>query len=310
MEIFTRLAGWSLVDALHDHALTDRLRLTRVAQPLLCAMQSALAATLAEWGLRPDTVLGHSVGEVAAAEASGAIGLAEAVHVIFHRSEHQEKVYGLGRMAAASLSRHEAEALIGSSGLFGLEIAALNSPTSVTVSGPEDVIRSFGQIARKRRIAVRALDLDYPFHSAILEPLRLPLLEALGHFAPLCAKREHLQRSSRPVTGDVVGGGDLNGDYWWRNVREPVRFRDAVEMAARQGAALFVEIGPRPILTANITDTLREAGLEGAVMPSLVEKEDEGEGDPLALAAARALAMGCRLQGHRTAVLARVLLAG
>src|SRR5277367_6373287 len=86
-EIFTRLAGWSLVDALHDHALADRLRLTRVAQPLLFAMHSALAATLAEWGLRPDTVLGHSVGEVAAAEASGAIGLADAVHVIFHRSE-------------------------------------------------------------------------------------------------------------------------------------------------------------------------------------------------------------------------------
>jgi phthiocerol/phenolphthiocerol synthesis type-I polyketide synthase C len=101
-EIFIRLAGWSLVEALHDLALTDRLRLTRVAQPLLFGVQSALAAALAEWGLRPDMVLGHSVGEVAAAEASGAIGLAEAIHVIFRRSEHQEKVHGLGRMAAAN----------------------------------------------------------------------------------------------------------------------------------------------------------------------------------------------------------------
>jgi phthiocerol/phenolphthiocerol synthesis type-I polyketide synthase C len=294
-EIFTRLAGWSLADALHDHALAERLRLTRVAQPLLFAVQSAVAASLAEWGLQPDTVLGHSVGEVAAAEASGAISLAEAIHVIFYRSKHQEKVHGLGTMAAASLSRHEAEALIGSSGLFGLEIAAVNSPTSVTVSGPEDVIRSFGQIARKQRIAVRTLDLAYPFHSAILEPLRLPLLEALGHFV---ARASDIPFVST-VTGDVIGGDDLDRDYWWRNVREPVRFRDAIERAARQGAALFVEIGPRPILTANITDTLREAGLDGAVMPSLVEKEDEGAGDPLALVAARALTMGCRLDTER-----------
>src|SRR5271170_1413026 len=294
-EIFTRLAGWSLADALHDHALAERLRLTRVAQPLLFAVQSAVAASLAEWGLQPDTVLGHSVGEVAAAEASGAISLAEAIHVIFYRSKHQEKVHGLGTMAAASLSRHEAEALIDSSGLFGLEIAAVNSPTSVTVSGPEDVIRSFGQIARKQRIAVRTLDLAYPFHSAILEPLRLPLLEALGHFAPRASDIPFIST----VTGDVIAGGDLDADYWWRNVREPVRFRDAIETAARQGAALFVEIGPRPILTANITDTLREAGLDGMVMPSLVEKENEGAGDPLALVAARALTMGCRLDTER-----------
>ncbi|MBV8133383.1 MAG: type I polyketide synthase, partial [Alphaproteobacteria bacterium] len=294
-EIFIRLAGWSLVEALHDHALTDRLRLTRVAQPLLFAVQSALAAALAEWGLRPDMVLGHSVGEIAAAEASGAIGLAEAIHVIFCRSENQEKVHGFGRMAAASLSQHEAEALISGSDLFGLEIAAVNSPTSVTVSGPEEVIRSFGLLARKRRIAVRALDLAYPFHSAILEPLRLPLLEALGHFASRATGIPFIST----VTGDVVGGGDLDADYWWRNVREPVRFRDAVETAVRQGAALFVEIGPRPILTANITDTLREAGLDGAVMPSLVEKEDEGAGDPVAFVAARALTMGCRLDTER-----------
>jgi len=294
-EIFTHLAGWSLVDALHDHALADRLRLTRVAQPLLFAMQSALAASLAEWGLRPDTVLGHSVGEVAAAEVSGAISLDEAILIIFHRSEHQEKVHGLGTMAAASLSRHDAEALIDSSGLFELEIAAVNSPTSITVSGPGDVVRSFGQIARKRRIAFRALDLAYPFHSAILEPLRLPFLESLGQVA---ARESDIPFIST-VTGDVIGGGALDGDYWWRNVREPVRFHDAIEMAARQGATLFVEIGPRAILTANITDTLREAGLDGAVMPSLVEKEDEGAGDPLVLVAARALAIGCRLDTER-----------
>lgn len=294
-EIFGRLAGWSLVGALHDTALADRLKLTRVAQPLLFAVQSALTAGLAEWGLKPDIVLGHSVGEVAAAEASAAIGMAEAIHVIFHRSEHQEKAHGLGTMAVASLSPNEAEALIGSSGLLGLEIAAINSPASVTISGPDDMIRSLGRIARKRRIAMRVLDLAYPFHSALLEPLRLPLLDSLG----VLATRPGDIPFVSTVTGDLIAGRELDGEYWWRNVREPVQFRHAVEVAARSGATAFIEIGPRPILAANITDTLREASLDGAVMPSLVENEGQGTGDPLILVAARALVMGCRLDTER-----------
>ena len=101
---FAALAGWSLVEALHDADLAQSLKQTRVAQPLLFAVQSALTASLAELGLRPDVVLGHSVGEVAAAEASGALSLAEAVRVIYHRSEHQQTAHGSGGMAAANLS--------------------------------------------------------------------------------------------------------------------------------------------------------------------------------------------------------------
>jgi acyl transferase domain-containing protein/NADPH:quinone reductase-like Zn-dependent oxidoreductase/acyl carrier protein len=289
---FKALSGWSLIDALHDPDLAVRLKLTRVAQPLLFAVQSSLTAAMGAFGLKPDMVLGHSVGEVAAAEASGAISLEEAVHVIFHRSEHQETVQGLGSMAVASLSSADAEALIGTSGHFGLEVAAINSPTSVTISGPEDMLRGFAQTAKKRRVAVRMLDLAYPFHSAILEPLHRPLLDSLGDI------------DSRPgdipfistVTGTVFDGDMLDGEYWWRNVREPVRFRAAVEAAAAEGATLFVEIGSRPILAANITDTLRDAGFDGAVMPTLVEKESQGPtADPLAAIAARALVQGCKL---------------
>ncbi|MDB5362897.1 MAG: putative fatty acid synthase transrane protein [Rhodospirillales bacterium] len=292
-QIFSRLGDWSLVEALHDDALADRLKKTRIAQPLLFAVQAALTASLAEWGLKPDMALGHSVGEVAAAQATGALGLAEAVHVIFHRSEHQEGVHGRGGMAAANLPQAEAEALIASSGLDGLEIAAINSPTSVTISGPEEAIREFSRVARKRRVAVRVLDIAYPFHSTLLEPLHLPLLESLGDFATGSGDIPFLST----VTGDVIAGHGLDREYWWRNVREPVRFREAIEAAGRQGATLFIEIGPRPILTANVTDTLREAGLDGSVIASLVEKE--AEGDPLAMIAARALVLGCKLDTER-----------
>jgi len=287
--LFGELGDWSLVTALHDPGLADLLKQTRIAQPLLFAIQSALTASLTELGLRPDMVLGHSVGEVAAAEASGAISLAEAVRVIFHRSEHQEAAHGLGGMAAVNLSHHEAEALILGSGEEGLEIAAINSPGSVTISGPAKAIHAFSRIARRGRVAVRVLDLAYPFHSGLLEALRLPLLESLGDVVANAGATPFVST----VTGDVLAGEALDGEYWWRNVREPVRFRDAIEAAGRQGATLFVEIGPRPILSNNIADTLGEAGLDGSVIPSLVEKADQS--DPLPMVAARALVLGCRL---------------
>jgi acyl transferase domain-containing protein/NADPH:quinone reductase-like Zn-dependent oxidoreductase/acyl carrier protein len=294
--LFSGHAGWSLVEALHDEGLAERMKQTRVAQPILFALQSSLSAALAAWGIKPDMVLGHSVGEVAAAEAAGALSLAEAVRVIFLRSEHQEGAFGLGTMAVAGQSPQDALRLIGESGLAGLELAALNSPSSVTISGPVEEIRAFSQFARKRRVAVRALDLAYPFHSALLEPLRQPLLDALGTIETSPSAATFLST----VTGEEIGGEHLDADYWWRNVREPVRFRDAVASAARRGATVFIEIGPRPILTANIADTLDEGGFDGAALTSLSDKENAASAvDPLLMVAARALVLGCRFDSVR-----------
>jgi acyl transferase domain-containing protein/NADPH:quinone reductase-like Zn-dependent oxidoreductase/acyl carrier protein len=291
--LFTPLSGWSLEVALHDEALAARLARTHVAQPLQFAVQSALTAGLAAWGLEPDIVLGHSVGEVAAAQAAGTIDLAEAVGLIFRRSEEQERVHGHGRMAAVNLSAEQALALIGETAQAGLEIAAVNGPSSVTVAGPEEALRNFCQIARTRRVATRLLDLAYPFHSALLEPIRETLTRALGTMSPRAGSLPFVST----VTGGLVDGTTLDAAYWWRNVRAPVRFRDAIVAASRLGAAAFIEIGPRPVLSGNITETLREAGLDGVVMPSLVEKA--AAGDPLALVAARALVAGCRMDIER-----------
>ena len=290
--LFAPLSGWSLQEALSDPGLGERLKLTRVAQPILFALQSSLTAGLAHWGIRPDMVLGHSVGEVAAAEAAGAISLAEAVRVIYHRSEHQEGVFGHGTMAVAGQSAYDAAKLIAESGLSGIEIAAYNSPASVTLSGPTEAIKSFAQFARKKRVAVRALDLAYPFHSAILEPLHAPLMKSLGTVKTGPCKIAFLST----VTGEDIDGAKLDADYWWHNVREPVRFAGAVTAAAKKGASLFVEIGPRPILTSNITDTLRDGGFDGTALSSLTDKDPPEGADPLVAIAAKALVLGCRFE--------------
>src|SRR5579859_566971 len=287
--LFAHHADWSLVEALHDDGLAERLKLTRVAQPILFALQSSLNAALAAWGIKPDMVLGHSVGEVAAAEAAGILSLAEAVRVIYLRSEHQESAFGLGTMAVAGQSQENTLSLIADSGLAGLEVAAINSPNSVTISGPVDAIKTFSQFARKRRVAVRALDLAYPFHSALLEPLKQPLLDALGKVEARAGSAAFLST----VTGAEIDGGQLDAQYWWRNVREPVQFRGAVASAAQKGATVFIEMGPRPILTANINDVLAEGGFDGGALSSLSDKDSAGT-DPLILVAARALVLGCR----------------
>ena len=296
--VFRAIGDWSLTEALHDDGLAARLKQTRIAQPLLFAVQSALTASLAELGLQPDMVLGHSVGEVAAAEAAGALSLAEAVRVIFHRSEHQEAAHGMGGMAAANMSAEDAAALIAEHDLAGVEVAAINGPGAVTLSGPVEAIQRFSRLGRQRRVAVRVLDLAYPFHSGLLEPLRQPLLESLGDVASAGGRIPFIST----VTGGVMQGAGLDAEYWWRNVREPVRFRAAVAAAAERGATVFVEIGSRPILNANIADTLRDKGQDGTVIASLLDKDRPG--DPLLAVAARAVVLGApldreRVFGHR-----------
>jgi phthiocerol/phenolphthiocerol synthesis type-I polyketide synthase C len=290
---FSRFAGWSLVEALHDTQLAVSLNLAELIQPLLFAVQSAITAALAAYGLHPDMVLGHSLGEVAAAEGAGALSLDQAVHVIFHRSAQQRAAHGLGGMAAANISRADAEALFTEPGLEALEIAAVNGPGSVSISGPMEAVQAFSRLARRRRIAARVLDLPYPFHCSLLDPLRQGLLQAFGAITPAAGNVPFIST----VTGAAIQGEALNAGYWWRNVRQPVLFSDAIETAGRSGATVFIEIGPRPILQSNIADTLREAGLDGTIVPSLVQKD--AAGDPLMAVLARAVVLGCTVDRRR-----------
>ncbi len=290
---FRRFATWSLEHALHDPNHASSLRQAELIQPLLFAVQAALTASLAEYGLVPDMVLGHSLGEVAAAEAAGALSLDDAVRVIFHRSAQQEAAHGLGGMAVANISRDGALALFAEPGLEDLEIAAVNSPGSVSISGPTAAIEAFAKLARRRRVAARVLDLAYPFHCSLLDRLRVPVLRAFGTIASAPGDVPFVST----VTGAVVPGEALDAEYWWRNVRAPVLFSDAVEQAGRLGATVFLEVGPRPILQASITDTLRHAGLDGTVLPSLAEKEPGG--NPLLTVVARAIVLGCRVDRAR-----------
>ncbi len=258
---------------------------TDLAQPLLFAVQIGVLAALAAQGITPDLVIGHSVGEVAAAQAAGILSLDQAAALIVARSRHQHATRGTGRMAAIGATPEAIAPLLEECGP-GLEIAAINAPAALTIAGPAVAIARLCQAAEAVRLVAIPLDLDYAFHSAAMDPVRTGLLDDLAGMIT----RPGTCPMISSVTGKPLVGAEAGAQYWWRNLREPVRFQDAVAEAARQGARLFLEIGPAPVLQNYLRETLRAEAVEGAILSSL--KRQDPPGDPFPLIADRAVAAG------------------
>jgi acyl transferase domain-containing protein/NADPH:quinone reductase-like Zn-dependent oxidoreductase/NADP-dependent 3-hydroxy acid dehydrogenase YdfG/SAM-dependent methyltransferase/acyl carrier protein len=237
------LLGWSVVDALAAGD-AERLKSTEVAQPLLFAYQLGVVEVLRAHGVRAEGVVGHSVGEIAAACVAGALDLPTAARVVAARSRAQESTAGTGRMAAVGLSEEELAAELAHLG-DRLQLAGVNSRTDTTVAGQAADVALLRERLQDRGVFARELDLDYAFHSSAMDPIREPLLSAL---AGLPSAEPSLLFAST-VTGTLLDGTrPLDAEYWWRNVREPVRFAQAVEVLAAQGFDIFVEIGPHAVL--------------------------------------------------------------
>ncbi|MFF8449931.1 SDR family NAD(P)-dependent oxidoreductase [Streptomyces leeuwenhoekii] len=234
--------GWSVLDAMAAGD-AERLKSTEVAQPLLFAYQLGVVEVLRARGVRPEAVVGHSVGEIAAACVAGALDLASAARVVAVRSRAQQATAGTGRMAAVGLSEEELTAELARYD-GRLELAGVHSGTDTTVAGHAADVALLGERLRERGVFARELDLDYAFHSAAMDPIRQTLLTGL---ADLPSTAPALPFAST-VTGRILDAGPLDAEYWWRNVREPVRFAPAVEALAAEGFDVFVEIGPHSVL--------------------------------------------------------------
>ena len=284
---FRQLAGWSLKEALFGDSLGDRLALTRVAQPLIFAIQSAMTAALKACGVRPSAVIGHSVGEVAAAEAAGILDLRSAVEVIYFRSAHQEEVRGLGRMAAILAPPETIEELVG--GIANLEVAARNNPRATTLAGSTEALAELMRIAEDRGIAFLDLELEYPFHTALMTPIEAPLVADLKHIRP---HNEAVPFVST-VTGSCLPGSRLGADYWWLNIREPVQFLQGIREVAKLGARFFIEIGPRGMLLKHIENSL-VGEADGFVTVSALDRNDPDQ-DPAPKVVSTALVSGAKL---------------
>ena len=263
-------AGWSLLEELQADEASTRMARTDIAQPALFALQLGLVALWQSWGVEPDAVVGHSVGEVAAAHVAGALTLEDAVRVIFHRSRTQQRTAGMGGMAAVGLPEAVAREALAAYG-DRLCVAGVNSPESVTVSGDSEGLEQLLASLGEQSVFCRRLPLDYAFHSPYMEPIRRDLLESLeGLQAGPAAVRFF-----STVTGRELAGPELTAAYWWDNVRQPVEFSSAIQGLTQDGYATFLEIGPHPVLSSYVAECLRDHEQQGRALPSLRRKEDE-----------------------------------
>ena len=264
-------SDFSLLEAFERDDLPALLEATEYAQPLLFAVQVGLTELLGTCGIAPCAVAGHSVGEIAAAWACGALSLEQAVQVVFHRSAAQAGTRGAGAMTAVAIDAAGARAALQ---LFpGLSLAAVNSPTSVTIAGAHEELAALEERLRAQGADFRRLALDYAFHSAAMDGIEQGIKRSL---AGLEAGAQRIAFHST-VTGSPLPGEALDAGYWWRNIREPVQFGAAMEGLIGGGATLFLEIGPQPVLRAYIGECLRAAGVEGRAIPTMMRSGDGAE---------------------------------
>lgn len=261
---FDPLAGWPLRPVLTDPAEAARLAATDVAQPALFALQVALAAWWRAQGVAPGAVVGHSVGEVAAAHVAGVLTLDEAVRVVLQRSRPMHAAAGQGRMAQVECAAADLHAVLEASG-GALAIAALNGPASTVIAGaPQALAAGLAQLAA-RGIVARELPVDYAFHSPQMQAFVPGIVGALAGLQPRAAQLPIVST----VSGRWAEAGDYGASYWGRNVREPVRFAPAVAQLIGSGLHGFLEIGPHPALGAGIAAVADSLGAPVAIAASL-----------------------------------------
>lgn len=263
-KLLERYARWSLLDELRADESSSRMNQSEIAQPALFALQMGLAALWHSWGIEPDAVVGHSVGEVAAACVGGVLSIEDAIQVVYHRGRILQRATGLGRMAAADISQEVAERIIADY-QERLSVAAINSPMSVTLSGERDALENVLSILKRQNVFCRMLPVNYAYHSIQIEPFRQEMTKSAAGIETKPTKITVMST----VSGKPGENMDFGSEYWAENIRRPVRFAEAIDGLILDGHTTFVEIGPHPVLFLSISQCLSHRNAKGKIFPSL-----------------------------------------
>ncbi|MFE0421079.1 SDR family NAD(P)-dependent oxidoreductase, partial [Streptomyces sp. NPDC058953] len=260
---------WSLTDVLRGTPDAPGLDRVDVVQPVLFAVMVSLAALWRAHGVEPDAVIGHSQGEIAAACVAGALSLEDAAKVVALRGRALLELSGTGGMATLALGAEEAGELAGR-WEGRLSVAAHNSPGSTVVSGGAQALAELLSLCDERGVWARRIAVDYASHSPHVERLRERLSAELSDIRP----RQGTLPFCSTVTGGIIGTGELDASYWFRNLRRPVRFAPALESLLRDEHTALVEISPHPVLAMGMQEIAEAAGAPAAVLSTL--RRDDG----------------------------------
>ncbi|NLG55085.1 MAG: SDR family NAD(P)-dependent oxidoreductase [Rhodococcus sp.] len=266
---FQPIAGWSIIEELLREEDSSRVTKTEIAQPANFLIQVSLVAELKVAGIRPSAVVGHSVGEVAAAYISGALSLHDALLVSYHRARLQATTAGSGGMLAVGLSETDVAPWIPGDG--SISIAAINSPSAVTLAGSDDAVDVLAEQLTNEGIFARKLKVEVPYHSHLMDPILGEIAQTL---APLQPSAPAIPLYST-VTAAPVTEATWGAEYWCENVRQPVRFADTATAMIGAGHRVFLEVGPHPVLSGNLREIFVRTGDAGASVPTLVREADD-----------------------------------
>lgn len=247
---------------------SSRVQRTEVLQPTVFAVQMGLAAVWRAWGIEPDAVVGHSVGEFAAACISGAMSLEDAARVVVHRARVQAKADPAGGMAYVALPSDQALAWARRFGA-DVHIGAYNSPRTCTLAGGRALLEQVVEALQAEGTFARLVRVNCACHTDHMDPLREELYAGLEGLRPQASRIPMYST----VTGRRVDGSTLDADYWWENFRRPVAFGQAVEALVQDGHDTFLELSPHPLLVGPIREALGER--PGVVLPSLLREKPE-----------------------------------
>jgi acyl transferase domain-containing protein/acyl carrier protein len=262
--------SWDLVEELSRDEANSRLGDTEIAQPALFALQVALAALWRSWGVHPQALVGHSVGEVAAACLGGILSFPDAVRVVCHRGRLMQRATGMGEMAAIELPEAELESLLGPFGRR-ISIAAVNSPTSTVVSGEAAAVEDLVRAAKERGARGKLLPVNYAFHSAQMGPFQTAMSEAVSGIVT--------NRATVPVFSTVSGAlaqeQDFGPAYWGRNLRQTVRFAASTQAMLTAGIGFFIELSPQPVLSGMVAQCAEAGAHRACALASLRRGQPE-----------------------------------
>ncbi|WP_431772426.1 type I polyketide synthase [Streptomyces cucumeris] len=288
-EALSGLVDWSLRDVLRGAPGAASLDRVDVVQPALFAMMVSLAALWRSWGVEPDAVVGHSQGEIAAAVVAGALSLEDGAKAVALRSRAVAALSGDGGMVSLALPLAGARELI-APWTERLSIAAVNGPAAVVVSGDRAALDELVASCATRDIRARTLPVDYASHSAQVEHVHDGLLTALADITP-AVPRVPLYST---VTGERLDTAGMDAAYWYRNLRETVRFDTAVRSLVREGHRVFLEVSPHPVLTVPVQDIAEDTDAADTLVTGTLRRD---EGGPR-----RALTSAAELWVHGTPV--------
>ena len=276
LEPFT---DWSLLDVLTEAPGSASLERVDVVQPVLWAVMVSLAALWESYGVRPDAVVGHSQGEIAAATVAGALSLEDGAKVVALRSRALKALSGLGGMMSVALGAEEVRARFPQTG--ELSVAAVNGPTATVVSGTPSALDALAAGCEADGVRVRRIPVDYASHSAQVESVEAEILSLLAGLAP----RTSTITFYSTVTGAPLDTAALDAGYWYRNLRQTVELLSTARALIADDHRLLIEVSPHPVLTVPLQEAAEASPDTPVAVIGTLRRDHGGLPDVLAAVA-------------------------